>query len=179
MWFVCIFFPLQDKPEHQGGEHGRVGVNLTFDSRKPKRIAPGVGQCTGESAAHHQDELRPRADHAIGADKFACQMCDAPKEEQNAEGREQGRHDVHHERHLRGVTCKLAEEVARQHEERCTGRMAHFKLVCRCDELGAVPKTRRRLHRHAVGESCDGECEPTQQVVYEFVLFHKIFEIVC
>ena len=30
VWLVSVVFPLKDEPEHQGGEHGRVGVNLAF-----------------------------------------------------------------------------------------------------------------------------------------------------
>ena len=58
------------------------------------------------------------------------------------------------------------EKVARQHEKRCSGRVAHFQLVSSGDKLGTIPKTCRGLYCQAVGSGGYKECKPAHQVVY-------------
>ena len=64
---------------------------------------------------------------------------------------------------LRGVVSELCEEVRREHKERRTGRVTHLELVSRGNELRAIPKACRGLHRHAVGECRNGKGEPTRK----------------
>ena len=48
-----------------------------------------------------------------------------------------------------------------------------FMLVAGGNELRAVPKTCGRLDSHAINRCCNYKCNPTNQVVYGFVLFHS------
>ena len=162
---IGVVFPFENKPEDQSGEHGGVGIDLTFHGREPECVAPSVGERTGQTATHDDNQLGEGGDDAVFANEFPRQVCDAPEEEENAKGGKQCRHDVHAERHLGRVVCELSEEVAGQHEERCAGRVTHFKFIGCGDELRTVPKTCGRFHRQAVGHGCHGKREPAQQVV--------------
>ena len=110
--------------------------------------------------------------HTFGADEFACQVGDAPKEEQDAECRECGTHHIDPICHLLRARGKEGEKLAREHEERCTGWVSHFKTIGGGDELGAVPERSCGLYGRDVGEGCDEKNEPTCDVVDKFELFH-------
>ena len=51
--------------------------------------------------------------------------------------------------------------------------MSYFQLIAGGDELRAVPKTCSRLNSHAINRCCNDKGNPTNQVVYGFVLFHS------
>ena len=99
-------------------------------------------------------------------------MRDAPEEEEDTHGRKQCRHDVHAVGHLGGVVGELREQVARQHEERCSGGMPHFELEGRGDELGTVPKACGRLNGAAIRKGSHEEGEPAGKVVYKLKSLH-------
>ena len=169
---VGMLFPLEDEPEYQRGKHRRIGIHLTLDGREPERVAPRIGQGACHAGGDDRHHL-PQALHlAAGTHQLARQVRDAPEEEQDAEGREQRRHDVDTVGHVGRVVSKLCEEVGRQHEEGCAGRVSHFQFVARGDKLGAVPEARGGLHRKAVGDGRHQEDEPARNVVDQFVLFH-------
>ena len=54
---VGMVFPFEDEPEHDGGKGRRIGINLALHSREPERVAPGVGQSTGQTGTHDDDGL--------------------------------------------------------------------------------------------------------------------------
>ena len=142
---VGMLFPLEDEPEYQRGKHRRIGIHLTLDGREPERVAPRIGQGARHAGGDDRHHL-PQALHlAAGTHQLARQVRYAPEEEQDAEGREQRRHDVDTVGHVGRVVSKLCEEVGRQHEEGCAGRVSHFQFVARGDKLGAVPEARGGL----------------------------------
>ena len=78
---------------------------------------------------------------AIATDESACEVGDAPEEEQDTTRTQEGRHHIHHIGHLRGIASKLREQVRREHEEGRTRRVTHFELIACGDKLGTIPKT--------------------------------------
>lgn len=85
-----------------------------------------------------------------------------------------------------GCADELCEEVGSEHEEGSPRRMAYFQLVCRGDELGAVPEACCGLHRAAVDVGSDGEGEPPHQVVdksemshFLYLYIYKVYKIPC
>ena len=144
---VGIVLPLEDEPEHQGGEHRGVGIDFAFHGRKPERVAPRVGQSARHAASQDGEGLCGGLHDAISADELTRQMGDAPEEKQDAEGRKEGTHHVDPVGHLRGVGGQMREEIAGEHEEGCTRWVSHFELHGRGDELGAVPEGGGGLYR--------------------------------
>ena len=55
--FVGLVVPAGDGPEHQGGEQGRHGVNLSFNGREPERVGEAVGEGAYGSAAENGQGL--------------------------------------------------------------------------------------------------------------------------
>ena len=170
--------PLQDQPEHHGGEQRREGIYLALHGREPERVAERIGQRAHQSAAHHGDELGGRDVCFIPDDQLADQVRDGPEEEQDARAAHQRAHVVHHLRHLGGVGGELREQVGHQHEERCAGRVSHFQFVSGRDELGAIPETCGRFDGQAIDRGRNEESNPTHQVVDGSVLFHSGVSVV-
>ena len=110
---------------------------------------------------------------AIGGDELTSQVGNGPEEEQNTQGRKQGRHDVDAKSYLGGVARKLRKEVACQHEEGGARGVSHLKFVGGGDKLWAIPETCRGLYRRTVGESRNGKGEPSKDVIHQIVLFHN------
>ena len=54
---VGMLLPLQDEPEHHGGEGRGVGIDLALDSREPEGVAEGIDQGAHQSAALNGDEF--------------------------------------------------------------------------------------------------------------------------
>ena len=174
--FVGLLFPFEDEPEDEGGEHGAIGIHFAFDGGEPEGVAPCVGQCRCHTACH-DDEGVAGGDFrgVVVDDEAAYQVCDAPEEEEDAECGEDGRHDVDHQRYLRVVGGKMAEEVAGKHEERCAGGMSHLKTRRRGGELRTVPEGCRRLHREDVGDGGHEEYHPAYEVVNQTETLHFLF----
>ena len=128
MRLVGMVFPFQDKPKHQGGEHGRVAINFALNGRKPERVAPCIGQGTSQAGSHDEHRLPSVGHDAVFAHQFAGQMRDGPKEKQNTEGRQKGRHHIDAHGNVLRIAGEKCEEVACQHKERRAGRVAHFQL---------------------------------------------------
>ena len=81
VWLVGVIFPLEDKPEHHGGEGGRVSIDLTLDGGEPEGVRPGVDERahhTGGLDGNHlgNGQLAPVLD-----DELAHQMRDGPEKE--------------------------------------------------------------------------------------------------
>ena len=172
VWRIGIVFPLENQPEHQGSEHGRVSIYFAFYSREPESVAPSVSQSTSHTTGNNRNSLRQIFYHTLSADEFACQVGDTPKEEQDAECRECGTHHIDPICHLLRARGKEGEKLAGEHEERCTRWVSHFKAIGSSDELGAVPERSRGLYGRDVGKGCDEKYEPTCDVVDKFELFH-------
>ena len=127
-------------------------------------------------------ELRRRQLFPAVNEQAARQVGDAPEEEQNTRGRQQGAHGVHPIGHLRRVAGKLREEIGREHEEGCTGRVTDFHLIACGDKLRTVPERGCRFDGRAIDKGGNEEREPPHDIVYESELFHVsllfYFEIV-
>ena len=142
--------PLQDEPEHRGGEQRRIGVHLALHGAEPERIAERIRQSAHQAATHDGDQLSRRDLRAVFHHDLAGQVRDAPEQEQDRQAAEEGGHRVDHQRYLRGVGGELREQVGGQHKERRSRRMPYFQLVCRGDELTAIPEAGGGLHCHQV-----------------------------
>ena len=47
MRFVGYIFPLQNKPEYNGCEQGRIGINLPFYGAEPESVTAAGGNPAG------------------------------------------------------------------------------------------------------------------------------------
>ena len=99
-------------------------------------------------------------------------MGDGPEEEHDADGTEECAHHVHHLSHLSGIAGEMCEEIAQEHEERCPWWVTDFLLVGSCNKLRTVPETGCRLNRGTINKSRNDECDPSKDIVHQFVLFH-------
>ena len=158
-------FPPQYQPEHDGGEKRRVGVHFAFDRREPERVRKRVGQRAHHARAQHGDDVARRVVVLTLQQHFARQVRDGPEKEKDGQRTEDGRHGVDARRHMRGVGGKQREELPREHEERCSGRVPHVELVGGGDELAAVPEAGGRLDGHQVGDGRDGKRHPAENGV--------------
>ena len=174
VWLVGHVFPLQDEPEHDGGEQRRERIYLALDGREPERVAERVGQRAHYAATHDGGHLSAGDVVFVLHYQLAHQVRDAPEEEQDAGAAHQRAHVVHHPCHFRGAGGEEREEVGHEHEERCSGRVSHFQFITGGDEFRAVPETGGRLDGQAVDRGRDEESNPTCQVVDELVLFHSV-----
>ena len=174
VWLVGHVFPLQDEPEHDGGEQRRERIYLALDGREPERVAERVGQRTHYAATHDGGHLSAGDVVFVLHYQLAHQVRDAPEQEQDAGAAHQRAHVVHHPCHFRGAGGEEREEVGHEHEERCSGRVSHFQFITGGDEFRAVPETGGRLDGQAVDRGRDEESNPTCQVVDELVLFHSV-----
>ena len=101
---VGHLFPFQDQPKDKGREERRRGVNLTLDGAKPERIAERVSQRAHNATAHHHHGARQRQlALPFLEDNAPRHVRDAPKEEEDGQGAEEGRHRVDHLGHLSRV----------------------------------------------------------------------------
>ena len=100
MWLVGMVFPFQDEPEHDSGEGRRVGINLALNGREPKRIAEGIDKCAHQARSLNSNELGSGKAAPVFNNQFAGEVCDAPEQEQDGSGTEQGAHCVYHTCHL-------------------------------------------------------------------------------
>ena len=170
---VGLLLPFEHEPHDQRREHRRQGVDLAFDGREPERVGEGVGQ-----RAHR---ARPEDGPCAGGGQFGAvarheaprQMGDGPEEEEDAEGAGQRVHGVHGRAHV----IRIAEreergQAGQHHEERRSGRVAHFEFVGGGDELRAVPEARHGFHRQQVDGRRYGEDRPADEVVPAFEKFH-------
>ena len=124
--FIGMVLPFQNKPENEGCKHRTISVNLALDGGEPERVAPRIGKGARQACTHNGDGLPGFRDDAILANEFARQVRDAPEEEQDTQGRQQGRHHVDAQGHLGGVVREEREEIACEHEEGCSRRMSHL-----------------------------------------------------
>ena len=101
---VGHLFPFQDQPKDKGREERRRGVNLTLDGAKPERIAERVSQRAHDATAHHHHGACQRQlALPFLEDNAPRHVRDAPKEEEDGQGAEEGRHRVDHLGHLSRV----------------------------------------------------------------------------
>ncbi len=174
---VGVVFPLECQPEHQGGAERREGIDLGLHSREPERVAPGVGQGTGDATAHNHQVLRQREiPVVIGFHQSSHQMRDGPEQQQDGCRAEQGAHGVDalgHRHHV--AASKVCRKARGKDEDGVAGRMAYFALKTLCNEFGAVPKTGCGLQREQVGHSGYQEYEPADGVVDKSEFFHRLF----
>ena len=144
---VSLLLPLQHKPHHKGCKHRREGIYLTLHSREPEGVGEGVGQCSHSTCSQDCNLVALAHCATCGGEDAACKVGDCPEEEQNTEGTRQAVHTIYHMRHIIGVWREHSSDACHQHKEGCSRWVSHLQLVRCCDELGAVPKARRRLHR--------------------------------
>ena len=50
-------FPFQYQPEHQSRQETGESVDFCFNSREPKGVAEGIGQCTYNATGFDSDDL--------------------------------------------------------------------------------------------------------------------------
>ena len=162
---VGVVFPLEHQPEYNCREEATVGINLTFYCAEPEGVAEGIDEGSSQGACLDRDELSQILHPSVLPNQLANQMTDAPEEEHDASGAEEGTHHIDHQRDFRGVAHKLGEQVGCEHEERCPRWVTDFKLVSSCYELGAVPEACGRFHRATIDVGSNGEREPPHQVV--------------
>ena len=151
MRFVGVVLPLQDEPEHDGGEERRERIDLALNSREPERIGEAIDERADESSQKCQRGRLSELSHQMG---------DSPEEEHHRCCRQQRVHEVDHISHMRLVGGELRHYVGSEHEERCARRMAYLQFVTTQNELGAIPERGGGLHRRNIGESGDGEYHP-------------------
>ena len=167
--------PLQYRPEDHRRYQRRRGVHLSLDRREPERVGKGIGERARETATHHRQ--RPHSLGILGGSLSVGQSADkpryAPEQEQNGECTAERRKDVRHQRCvLRGGEHR--EQMSEHREQRRSGRMTHFEFVGGCDELAAIPQTRRRFNGRYVSERGYRESHPSDDIVYVFV-FHSLY----
>ena len=170
--------PFEDEPEDHCREQRGEGVDFALDGREPERVAERIGQGSHQAAAHDDRGLGGGDARLVRGHQLAYQVCDRPEEEQDARRAHQRAHVVDHLGHFRRIAGKLRKEVRHEHEERRSGRVAHFQLVAGGDELRAIPEARGRFDGHAIDRGRNEESNPTHQVVYGAVLFHSDVSIV-
>ncbi len=161
---VGLVLPLQHQPEHQRRQETGVGIDLGFHRREPERVAERIGQRAHQAAHLHQPHTC-RRERAVGHHQPPRQVRNRPEEEQDAARTEQGREQVHHQRHPRGIARELREEIGRKHEEGRARRVSHLQFIARSDELGTVPQAGRGFHREAVDHGRHQKCAPPHQGV--------------
>ena len=161
-----MVFPFEDEPEHDGGKGRRIGINLALHSREPERVGESIDKGAHKSRSLNGNKLAHCHLAPVLQYQLACQMRNAPEQEQYGRRTQQRTHRIHHLCHLRGVACKLREEISREHEERSSRRMAYFQLVAGCNELRTVPEAGCRFNRRAIYESSHQEGKPPQYIVH-------------
>ena len=175
---IGVVFPLEDKPEHNGGEGGRISVDLALDCREPEGITEGIDKRTYQTRS--LDGYHAAGGHIAPVLDYqpARKVGDTPEKEENGGGAEQRTHGVDHAGHHRRVAYKLGEEVGGEHEEWCPRWMAYLHLVAGGDKLRTVPERGSRLNGRTIDYSCHKECKPAENVVHNFVLFHCYYVII-
>ena len=154
MRFVGVVLPLQDEPEHDGGEERRERIDLAFDSREPERVGEAIDERADESG---QNGNQCRVPFAA---ELSHQVGDGPEEEHHRCCRQQGIHEVDHICHMRLVGGELRNDIGSKHKERCSRRMAHFEFVTTQNELRTIPERGSGFHRRNIGKGGDGEHHP-------------------
>ena len=170
---VGLLLPLEHEPHDQRGEHGREGVDLALDGRKPERVGKSVGQRPDGSGAEHGPNVGGRKLAAVARDEPAGEVGDGPEKEKNAEGAGDGIHGVDGHADVLGIAeRKKRSQPCEHHEQRSSGRVADLELVGSGDELRAVPQARHGLHGQQVDDGRDGEDRPADEVVPTFEKIH-------
>ena len=173
MRLVGMTLPLEHQPEDNCCEKAAVCIHLALYCTKPERIGEGIYQSTCHGAGLHNDGLSKCAHLAILSHQFAHQITDAPEEEHDAGGTEEGTHDIHHLGHQRRIAHKLGKEIGCEHEERCPRGMTHLQLVSCGDKLRTVPKTGCGLYRAAISKCSYGKGHPPHYGIYRLKILHN------
>ena len=172
MRLVGLLLPFQHEPHHQRGEHRREGVDLALHGREPEGVGECVGQGSDGARSQHGDGVDEGHFAPRGGEYAACDVRYGPKQEQYAERTRQTVHGVDHVGHIVRRGGEHGGDAGHEHEKRRPGRVPHLQFVRCGDELGAVPKTRRRLHRQQICQGRHGEYRPTRDSVPAFEI-HK------
>ena len=83
---VGVVLPFQDEPEDDGRERRRVGVDLTFDGRKPERVAESVDQRAHQSRGFDGNELAQVHLTPVLQNQLSGEMGDAPEQKEDGGG---------------------------------------------------------------------------------------------
>ena len=150
MRFVGYSLPLQNQPENDCREKGRVGINLSFHSTEPEGIAESISQCTDQTTPHDSDHLSQRGFFAVFHHDLAGKMGDTPEKEQDSQPAKQSRHRIYHLCNCGRVGCELCKQIGRQHKERRSGRMPYFQLISRRNELTTIPEAGSGFDSHQI-----------------------------
>ena len=162
--------PLQDGPEHDGREEGGQGVHLALHGAEPEAVAPGVGQGAHHAAPDHGQALPEGQLRSVPRGHLVGHVRDAPEQEQDGEGAGQCTEHVDGHRYVLR-RYEGAEHPSQDHEQGCSGRVAHLQLVGGGDELPAIPEARRVLDRGDVGPGGHQEHDPAGDEV-ELLMVH-------
>ena len=173
MGLVGLLLPLEHEPHYQGGKHRREGVDLALDGREPEGVGKSVGQRSDGSGAQHGPGVGRRQLMTVARDQAAGQVGNRPEKEQDAERAGQGVHGIDGHAHiLRIAEGEERGQACQHHEERRSGRVAHFEFVARGDELRAIPEARYGFHRKQIDRRRHGEYGPADDVVPAFEKSH-------
>lgn len=75
------------------------------------------------------------------------------------------------------VLSKEREEMAYEHEERCSRRMTNVELPSRRNELAAVPEGSGGLEREEIRSRGDGKSHPAEEDIPRVEFFKHITEV--
>ena len=114
---VGMVLPFEDRPEYQGGEKGRGGINLALDGTVPIGIAKGVGQGADDPRAHDREVLLAGpvviaiafdqgSGCAQGQDDLTREMSDRPEQKKDAKPAGSGAHEIDGPGRGKGIVTK-------------------------------------------------------------------------
>ena len=87
-FFICLFVPFQNQPEHHSRKQRRRSIYLTFYRRKPESVRKCIGQSTYCTGTQNGDILPQRISiffrfHRNFCSQFASQSSYRPEQEKN------------------------------------------------------------------------------------------------
>ena len=126
----------------KGGAERRECIHLAFDGREPESIAPCIGKCGADTAAHNQGKFPCRNFRGfVRHNQTLDEMRHRPEKQQNGSCAQQGRHCIDRECRCGHLTAKEGdEETCRKHEDRVARRMAYFEFRALKNKLGTIPE---------------------------------------